>query len=232
MEEENVDYGEADVETTIVSSKHATIEELVRIGQEIYQKVLDFSAARKVKKEHKPLTVKHYTDKLSRLMSRHKPLSTKKEIVEYEDDDEIDLNSSDYQTLVKSLQYEYKDFNASFPIFIRWTAQTGDFDPDALREFCRKHAKTGLKTMEDFLSLQTKYVTYLYKAKHPHWNTSEIVRLADQLMTALIKEEKEFKEVTKEVEKELEEKKKTTTEWQRQELLAYARSLKKSDNPQ
>ena len=226
MAEENIDYGESEVETTVVSSNYAKIDDLVLIGQQIYQDVLDYSASQKDKKVHKTLqakTAKEYTDILSRLLTRHKPLSTRKEIVPKEDDDEVDLNSTEYRVLVKNLQEKYKDFNTSFPIFIRWTVQTGEFDTGALREFLRKHATSKLRTMDDFLMLQTKYVTYLYKARHPHWNTSEIVRLADQLMTALIKEEKEFKKVSKEVEAEMKETEAENAKFLREKLLQLLR---------
>jgi hypothetical protein len=212
---ENVEYGEAQVETNIVSANYATLENLVEIGTQIYKEILNY-CKKDEKKPEKP-KIQEEVSKLSRLISRHHVVE-KKPKVKHEEET-IDLESTEYRKVVSMLQKKYKDFNTSFPIFIRWTVQTGDFDASALREFLRKHASTGLKSMEDFLQLQTKYVVYLYQAKHPHWDTRKVVELGSQLMEALIKEEKEFKEAADEVEKEMEADKKAATLFMREKII-------------
>jgi len=212
---ENVEYGEAQVETNIVSANYATLENLVEIGTQIYKEVLNY-CKKDEKKPEKP-KIHEEVSKLSRLISRHHIVEKKPKVKREEET--IDLESTEYRKVVSMLQKKYKDFNTSFPIFIRWTVQTGDFDASALREFLRKHASTGLKSMEDFLQLQTKYVVYLYQAKHPHWDTRKVVELGSQLMEALIKEEKEFKEVADEVEKEMEADKKAATLFMREKII-------------
>jgi len=243
--EPNVEYGESQVETTIVSSNYATIEQLVQMGTDIYNEIKQYCKTHKFDDteiedydKKVPITINE-TDsdevkkisKLNLLISRldkTKELKRKPKVKKSPEEIPID-DKDEYRKVVKELQTKYKDFNASFPIFIRWTVQTLDFDAGALREFLRKHAQSKLRTMEDFLELQTKYVVYLYKAKHPHWNTNTVADLGVRLMTALIKEEKEFKDVSKEVEAEMKEDEKMRREHIKDVLRAIYKEKKENE---
>jgi len=113
-------------------------------------------------------------------------------------------DTDEYTRVVKDLQQRYKEFNTSFPIFIRWTVQTGDYSRVAFKKFLEKYATFPLRTMEDFLSLQRDYVVYLYKEKNPHWDTARVNAMSSSLINELIKEEKKFKKVSEEVDKDFE----------------------------
>ena len=244
MSESNVDYGESQVETTIVSSNYATIEQLVQMGIEIFKEIKQYCKTHKfddeeiVKEENYEVKIPNVIQpeesaeikkisKLNLLISRYGKEPKRKIKKPVNEDIPID-DKDEYRKVVKELQYKYKDFNASFPIFIRWTVQTLDFDADALREFLRKHSQSKLRTMEDFLELQTKYVVYLYKAKHPHWNTTTVTDLGVRLMQALIKEEKEFKDVSKEVDAEMKEDEKMRRDRIKQTLYEIYKTKKET----
>lgn len=114
-------------------------------------------------------------------------------------------DSDEYTRVVKNLQQRYKQFNTSYPIFIRWTVQTGHYSKAAFRKFLEKLTITNPKTMEEFLELQRNYVVYLYKEMNPHYNTAYVNSMSSKLLTEMIKEETKFKEVSKEVDKDFEE---------------------------
>lgn len=257
-EEVNYDYGEAPVETQVLSANYGTIDQLVKIGEEIYKKIIDFSKEKR--RELKPAQTQlqlppppveiiptkmdssnDETTELDREMRKLERLnmiiqrrqnfrkrSKTREKVEKVDED-IDLEDTNYKEIVRKLQEEYKDFNISFPIFIRWTAQTGDFYPNALRKFLALHAATRLKDMEEFLRLQTKYAVYTYKEKYPHWDTAKVIKMSSDIMKALMKEDKEFKEVNEEVKKDMEADQKIRTEYMMSKLKEKFTALHNSN---
>ena len=171
-------------------------------------------------------TPEHLENKLSRLLSRYAKEPTRKKKTAPEPEEIAVSDKDEYRDLVRTLQNKYKDFNASFPIFIRWTVQTGEYSPNALRSFLRKHAQTRLKSMEDFLQLQVNYVKYIFMEKNKHYNTDRLHRLAEDLMRALLKEEKEFKDVSKEVEADMEKYKKEQIEDMRRRIREHLLATK------
>jgi len=128
-------------------------------------------------------------------------------------------DKDEYTFLVKRLQNDYKDFNASFPVFIRWTVQTGEFDRGALEKFLKKHAITRLRTMEDFLDLQVDYVGFIFEAKHKHYDTAKRDRLKATMRKALSKEQSDFKKTGETVEKDMKEWDKTAIDATRRMLI-------------
>ena len=165
--------------------------------------------------------------RLNTVIQRRQNFRKKSTTVKYEkhENETIDLDNEDYKRLVRMLQEKYKDFNASFPIFIRWTVQTGDFYPGALRKFLAVHAATRLKDMEEFLRLQTKYAVYTYKEKYPHWDTSRVAQMSSDIMKSLMKEDKEFKEVNEEVKKDMEEDQKMRNAYMKEKMLEKFKAM-------
>ena len=65
--------------------------------------------------------------------------------------------------LLKKLQDEFKDFNESFPVALRWMVQARKFSSQAFRKYLLKHAKTKLDTREAFIRLQGEYLPLLFE---------------------------------------------------------------------
>ena len=228
----NVDYAETPVETTIISNSSATIDELVSIGRSIYKDIMDYCTEKRGVKEIKrvAISLEDCTNRFERLglISRDKlerPHKPKKVESIYDETNWEELEKDEYTKLVKRLQEKYKDFNASFPVFIRWTVQTGDFHEKALRRYLNDFAKSTLKTENDFFELQRNYVVYLYRALNPHWDTDRVRRLSSDIMNALTREKKEMKEIADEVEKEMDEKAIEIRKFKREALRQYLLKL-------
>ena len=214
----NVEYGESQVETNIFSSAYATIDDLLDISEQIYKDVLKYYRLKGWKSEHEKNTTlealhhKLSFTKIGNVMLQSKksktltPIapSTKKSISPISSLEHND-KQDEYSDVVRKLQQEYKDFNITFPIFIRCTVQTGDYNKKAMRAFLEKHSRTRMQSMTDFLELQKDYVIYLYRETHPHWNPKDVIRMSQNILDALHREHKEFKDMADEVDKDFKE---------------------------
>lgn len=208
----SVDNGSSMVESsTIVSNNQGTIDEIVEIGQSIYQDVLKYS---KDKRKKIVRFVNAYNDDGPLVSGSGKVIHSRNHkgpVVSYGEEKIEQLNDDDFKTLIAILREKYRDFNVSFPVIMRWTAQMGEYSKKAMSKFLLKYSKTKMKSMDDFLELQKDYVIFLYQEKNPHWNTRVVANMATNLVTALKKEEKEFEEASEEVQKEIDEIEKQNT---------------------
>lgn len=105
--------------------------------------------------------------------------------------------------LLTRLQSEFKDFNESFPIVMRWMVQMREFNTHALGLYLRKHASTKLDSREAFLTLQAEYLVLLYRETHRHPDEAFMNRYRDSIVKNLLDEDKAFVEMTAQVEKEM-----------------------------
>jgi hypothetical protein len=105
--------------------------------------------------------------------------------------------------LLTRLQNEFKDFNASFPIVMRWMVQMRQFNDKALHKYLLKHGTANLDTREAFLDLQAEYLVLLYREEHPRADRSFINQYRASLVAQLRKEDKEFMDMNATVEAEL-----------------------------
>lgn len=107
------------------------------------------------------------------------------------------------EALLKRLQEAHKDFGQSFPLVLRWMVQLRLFSPRALRKYLLKHASARLDTREEFLRLQAEYLVILHKEAHPHADESRVKRYRDGVVEALLREDREFMEITRQVEEDM-----------------------------
>jgi len=122
--------------------------------------------------------------------------------------------------LLETLQKEFGDFNASFPLVLRWMVQLRRYQPKAFRKFLLKYAAAKLNSREDFLRLQAEYPVFLYRAENKHPPESAVNKYRELVVKQLLDEDREFLEVQKQVEKELEERQKQFDSERRRELYA------------
>lgn len=125
--------------------------------------------------------------------------------------------------LLTELQDDFKDFNASFPIVMRWMVQMRQFSDKALHKYLLKHSTTSLDTREKFLDLQAEYLVLLYRESHPRASAGYINQYRASLVAQLRKEDKEFMEMNATVEAELKAQQAKIDHERREEL--YARLL-------
>jgi len=114
-----------------------------------------------------------------------------------EDDDEGN------DTLLETLQGDFKDFNTSFPLILRWMVQMRKFSPAALKKYLMKHSATKLDTRESFLELQAEYLVLLYREEHRHPDENFVKRYRTNLVKTLLEEDKAFADMQKQVEEDL-----------------------------
>lgn len=107
--------------------------------------------------------------------------------------------------LLSRLQKEFKDFNLSFPITLRWMVQLRKYSEVAFRKFLLHHAAANLSTREGFLELQAEYLVQIYKHEHKHPDERAVKAYRKDIVAQLIKEDKDFLEKHSKAEKEIEE---------------------------
>lgn len=106
-------------------------------------------------------------------------------------------------SLLERIQNEFKDFNTSFPLVVRWAVQLHRFSHTALDKYLRMHASADLSTREAFLRLQAEYLVILYRESNTHRHDEKAVQqYRNQLVEQLIEEDKTFIELQKEAEAE------------------------------
>jgi hypothetical protein len=102
--------------------------------------------------------------------------------------------------LLEVLQTDYKDFNISFPIVLRWMVQMRKFSAKAFEKYLLKHATAKLDTREEFLELQAEYLVLLHREENRHSDENVIRRYRASLVKQLLEEDKVFIEMQKQVE--------------------------------
>jgi hypothetical protein len=112
-------------------------------------------------------------------------------------------DDSGNDALLASLQEEFKDFNISFPLILRWMVQMRKFNARALEKYLMKHSTTKMDTREAFLRLQAEYLVLLYREEHRHPDENFIKRYRQSLVEQLVEEDSTFTTMQKQVEVDL-----------------------------
>ena len=133
--------------------------------------------------------------------------------------DEKDTKGTD--RLLEELQAEFKDFNTSFPLVLRWMVQLRQYKPKAFEKYLLKHSSAKLDTRKGFLELQAEYPVLLYRETHKHPDENFVRRYREHLVQQLLDEDKVFMEMQKKVEKDLEQEAAEMDRDRRQKLYEY-----------
>jgi len=105
--------------------------------------------------------------------------------------------------LLELLQNEFRDFNASFPLVLRWAVQLRKFSATALDKYLRLHATADLSTREGFLRLQAEYLVALYREDNSRRHDEKAVQAyRAALVKQLLEEDEAFLALQKEAEAE------------------------------
>lgn len=128
--------------------------------------------------------------------------------------------------LLKRLQGEHPDFTQSFPIVLRWMVQMRQFSGRALEMYLRKHATTTFDSRESFLRLQAEYVVMVFREKNRGVDQGAVDRYRDAVCKSLLDEDKEFQEIQKQVEADLEARGRELDQERRQRLYKQLLSQK------
>lgn len=105
--------------------------------------------------------------------------------------------------LLAELQAEYKDFNTSFPLVLRWMVQMHQYSPKVFRQWLDRFARATNDSREGFLTLQAEYLVMLYRELHPHTNDGRLREYRQALVKQLLDEDKEFTRIRGEVEADM-----------------------------
>lgn len=133
--------------------------------------------------------------------------------------------------LLAEVQKEFKDFTASFPLILRWIVQARKYNYNALRKYLMKHAHTELNSREKLLELQAEYLVFIYREEHPRVSTKLIHEYRRRLVEQLHVEDKQFLEMHKQAEKEVEDFNKAVDAERRKEILARLVKLRANRAP-
>jgi len=106
--------------------------------------------------------------------------------------------------LLETLQEEYKDFNTSFPLVLRWMVQMRKFNAKAFEKYLLKHAAAKLDTRVAFLELQAEYLVLMYREENRHPDEAFVRRYRASLVEQLVEEDKTFLKLQAQVEEDLE----------------------------
>jgi hypothetical protein len=123
--------------------------------------------------------------------------------------------------LLESIQGEYKDFNTSFPLVLRWMVQMRKFNAKAFEKYLMKHATAKLDTREAFLELQAEYLVLLYREEHRHPDENYVRQYRAAIVKQLLEEDKTFLDLQKQVEEDLARQDSAVDHDRRQRLYEY-----------
>jgi hypothetical protein len=123
--------------------------------------------------------------------------------------------------LLSTLQNRFREFNASFPLVMRWMVQMRQFKVAALHKYLIKHGTADLSSRENFLDLQAEYLVLLYREAHPRADQSFVRRYRASIIAQLRKEDAEFMDMNKTVEEEIKARQAEVDTARRDELYAF-----------
>jgi hypothetical protein len=106
---------------------------------------------------------------------------------------------------------KYRDLCTSYPVILRYMMMS-EFSRHAMKKFLRYVELNPWKSVDEFIECQTMYVVYLYKERHPHYNSAHVKALKVNTRQILKQEHEDFenlgKKITDDVEKTEEDLKK------------------------
>jgi len=123
--------------------------------------------------------------------------------------------------LLEELQAEFKDFNISFPLVLRWMVQMRKFSVKVFEKYLLKHSSAKLNTREEFLELQAEYLVLLFREENSHPDENAVKRYRASIVKELLSEDKRFMELQKEVEKDIEKQDSQTDVDRRRRLYEF-----------
>jgi hypothetical protein len=132
-----------------------------------------------------------------------------------------DDDTEGQEVLLKRIQDNHKDFNASFPLALRWTVQTKQYKRAALVRYIGYVKGKEWKDRKEFLRDQGEYLVFLYRELHPKYDTRQVVQYRQAITAQLIKEDDEFEEIKKEAEKELKQRNEEIDQERRRRLYEF-----------
>lgn len=132
-----------------------------------------------------------------------------------------DDDTDGQERLLKQIQDSHKDFNASFPLALRWTVQTKQYKRAAFVRYINYVKGKEWKNRKDFLRDQGEYLVYLYRELHPKYDNRQVVQYRQAIVAQLIKEDDEFEKIKEEAEKELKRRNEEIDQERRRKLYEF-----------
>jgi hypothetical protein len=105
--------------------------------------------------------------------------------------------------LLTKLQSEYKDFNASFPIALRWMVQAREYNKSAFKKYLIKHSTANLDSREGFIRLQAEYLVLLFRSRYTHPDEKMVAKRRNEIVKQLLDEDNQFLEDKKQIDQEI-----------------------------
>ena len=119
------------------------------------------------------------------------------------------------------IQTKYGDFNNSFPLVLRWMVEMKKYNENVFKKYLMKHSTAKLDTRESFLRLQAEYLVLMFRSENKRCEHKKINDYREFVVKMLLDEDKEFMEIQKEVEEEMEKTKKENDIERRKQLYKY-----------
>ena len=142
------------------------------------------------------------------------------------------LTNSQSDKLLDELQNEFKDFAQTFPLVLRCMIQMKQFNLTIFKSYIKKfsHAKVGSR--EDFLDLQAEFLVMMYRHYNFHPDEKKVQEYRKNLIESLIEEDKSFKEIEKQVEKQMKDEENELNEERKKKIykMLLEQGVKKQDN--
>lgn len=122
------------------------------------------------------------------------------------------------EMLLNVMQVEYNEFFLSFPLVLRWMVEVNQFKVTAFRRYLEIFLDSEIKTKEDFLKLQGKYLVILYKELNPAASEEKVKNYEEEINGLLMLEDETFKEIEKEALEEIKEESKQASKEKKERL--------------
>lgn len=122
------------------------------------------------------------------------------------------------EMLLNVMQTEYNEFFLSFPLVLRWMVEMNQFKVTSFKRYLEIFLDSEIKTKEEFLKLQGKYLVILYKELNPSLSDEKILLYEEEINNLLSLEDETFKEMEKEALEEIKEESKKASDEKKERL--------------
>jgi len=122
------------------------------------------------------------------------------------------------EMLLNVMQSEYNEFFLSFPLVLRWMVEMNQFKVSSFKRYLEIFLDAEIKTKEEFLKIQGKYLVILYKELNPTLSEEKILFYEEEINNLLTLEDEAFKEMEKEALEEIKEESKKASDEKKEKL--------------
>jgi hypothetical protein len=142
----------------------------------------------------------------------------------YKNIDKSTITEEMCKSLHSELIREHRDFATAYPVVIRLMVYEQFFVESVLRKYFKFISANPWKCKKEYLERQADYLVYVMKYRYPKATQHEIYEYRTNAVKSLLKEDKEFEEVSKQVTQKMNEEMEAGKDARRRALIEALRA--------